>query len=242
MKQFLLVFMAFLLSAKLLAQLPANTPGTPVQLKLEEMVIKDSGGTIYPAELARRLLGTGKYTLRMSKDRTTAFLAMLSDAEIEKRNASLPKPAESKFFKTGQKIASFSERDMKGNKFSLKELAGKVVVLNFWFINCPPCRMEIPQLNELVANYQQNPDVVFIAVALDERYDIQEFLKTNPFRYNIIDGGRYIASRYNINLYPTHLVLDKEGKAVFHSSGYSMGTVPWIKKSIEASLAGTILP
>ncbi|TAJ54001.1 MAG: TlpA family protein disulfide reductase [Chitinophagaceae bacterium] len=242
MKQFLLVFMAFLLSAKLLAQLPANTPGTPVQLKLEEMVIKDSGGTIYPAELARRLLGTGKYILRMSKDRTTAFLAMLSDAEIEKRNASLPKPAESKFFKTGQKIASFSERDMKGNKFSLKELAGKVVVLNFWFINCPPCRMEIPQLNELVVNYQQNPDVVFIAVALDERYDIQEFLKTNPFRYNIIDGGRYIASKYNINLYPTHLVLDKEGKAVFHSSGYSMGMVPWIKKSIDASLAGTILP
>lgn len=242
MKQFLLVLMATVISATLIAQSPANVPGTPIQIKLEDLVIKDSSGTIYPAELARRLLGTGKYTLRMSKDRTTAFLAMLSDAEIEKRNALLPKPAESKFFKTGQKIASFSERDMKGNKFSLKELAGKVVVLNFWFINCPPCRMEIPQLNELVVNYQQNPDVVFIAVALDEKYDIQEFLKTNPFQYNIIDGGRYIASKYNINLYPTHLVLDKEGKAVFHSSGYSMGTVPWIKKSIEASLAGTILP
>lgn len=242
MKQFLLVLMAAFITTTLIAQSPANLPVTPVQIKLEDLVIKDSSGTIYPAELARRLLGTGKYTLRMSKDRTTAFLAMLSDAEIEKRNALLPKPTESKFFKTGQKIASFSERDMKGNKFSLKDLAGKVVVLNFWFINCPPCRMEIPQLNELVVNYQQNPDVVFIAVALDERYDIQEFLKTNPFQYNIIDGGRYIASKYNINLYPTHLVLDKEGKAVFHSSGYSMGTVPWIKKSIEASLAGTILP
>jgi thiol-disulfide isomerase/thioredoxin len=242
MKQFLLVLMAAVISATLIAQSPVNVPGTPVQIKLEDLVIKDSSGTIYPAELARRLLGTGKYALRMSKDRITAFLAMLSDAEIEKRNASLPKPAESKFFKTGQKIASFSERDMKGNKFSLKELAGKVVVLNFWFINCPPCRMEIPQLNELVVNYQQNPDVVFIAVALDEKYDIQAFLKTNPFQYNIIDAGRYIASKYNINLYPTHLVLDKEGKAVFHSSGYSMGTVPWIKKSIEASLAGTILP
>lgn len=242
MKQFLLVLMAAVISATLIAQSPVNVPGTPVQIKLEDLVIKDSSGTIYPAELARRLLGTEKYALRMSKDRITAFLAMLSDAEIEKRNASLPKPAESKFFKTGQKIASFSERDMKGNKFSLKELAGKVVVLNFWFINCPPCRMEIPQLNELVVNYQQNPDVVFIAVALDEKYDIQAFLKTNPFQYNIIDAGRYIASKYNINLYPTHLVLDKEGKAVFHSSGYSMGTVPWIKKSIEASLAGTILP
>lgn len=242
MRYILLVFIVSLVSASLVAQPPVNTAGTRVQLKLEDLVIRDSGGTVYPAELAKRLIATGKYSLRLSKDRTSAFLAKLSDAEVEKRLAMQPKPAESKFFTTGQKIASFSERDMKGNKFVLKELLGKVVVLNFWFINCPPCRMEIPQLNELVVNYQQNPDVVFIAIALDEPYELREFLKTNPFLYNIIDRGRYIASKYGITLYPTHVVLDKEGKTVFHSSGLSMGTVPWIKKSIEASLAGKILP
>lgn len=242
MKQFLLFFFVSVFAATLMAQPPANAQGNRVQLNLEDMVIKDSGGTVYPAELAKRLLATGKYTLRLSKDKTTAFLSMLSEAEIQKRISLLPRPANSKFFTTGEKIAPFNERDIKGNKFTLKELAGKVVVLNFWFINCPPCRMEIPQLNELVANYQNNPDVVFIAIALDEKYEIQEFLKTNPFRYNIIDRGRYIASKYTINLYPTHVVLDKEGKVVFHSSGLSMGTVPWIKKSIDAGLAGTILP
>ncbi|MBI2282265.1 MAG: TlpA family protein disulfide reductase [Bacteroidetes bacterium] len=242
MKHVLLVFFLSLMSVMLEAQPPVNVAAPQLQLKLEDMVIRDSSGTIYPAELAKRLLTTGKYSLHISKDRTTAFLVMLSDAEMEKKLAMLPKPPESKFFITGQKIASFGERDMNGNKFVLKELQGKVVVLNFWFINCPPCRMEIPQLNELVTDYRQNPDVVFIAVALDEKYEIREFLKTNPFLYNIIDGGRYIASKYGITLYPTHVVLDREGKAVFHSSGLSMGTVPWIKKSIEASLAGKIQP
>lgn len=242
MKHVLPVFFLSLISVMLAAQPPVNAAGPQVQLKLEDMVIRDSSGTIYPAELAKRLMATGKYSLRISKDRTTAFLVMLSDAELEKRLAMLPKPPESKFFTTGKKITSFSERDMNGNKFVLKDLQGKVVVLNFWFINCPPCRMEIPQLNELVVSYRQNPDVVFIAIALDEKYEIQEFLKANPFLYHIIDGGRYIASQYGITLYPTHVVLDKEGKAVFHSSGLSRGTVPWIKKSIDASLAGKIQP
>lgn len=242
MKHSLLVFILSLMSLLLEAQPPVSTVGPQVQVKLEDLVIRDSSGTIYPAELAKRLLATRKYSLRISKDRTTAFLVMLSDAEMEKKLAMLPKPPDSKFFTTGQKIRSFSERDMNGNKFVLKELQGKVVVLNFWFINCPPCRMEIPQLNELVTGYRQNQDVEFIAIALDDKYEIREFLKTSPFLYNIIDGARYIASQYGITLYPTHVVLDREGKVVFHSSGLSAGTVPWIKRSIEASLAGKIQP
>ena len=38
------------------------------------------------------------------------------------------------------------------------------------------------------------------------------------------------------NMDPTHVVLDKEGLVTFHTSGYGNGTVPWLKKSIEAAL------
>jgi thiol-disulfide isomerase/thioredoxin len=153
----------------------------------------------------------------------------------------ITKHLESNFFKTGNKISSFNERDINGNKFNLKELAGKIVVLNFWFINCPPCRLEMPELNALTDKYRDNKEVVFIAIALDEKYDINEFLKTNPFRYNIIDNGRYLASRYGINSFPTNLVLDKQGKVLFHSSGYARNMVSWLEKSIEAGLKETAL-
>jgi thiol-disulfide isomerase/thioredoxin len=106
-------------------------------------------------------------------------------------------------------------------KFNQKDLVGKVVVLNFWFINCPPCRREMPELNELVEHYKAEKDVVFLAVALDMRYAIQEFLKTSPFNYNIIDNGRFIAGKYGINLFPTHVVVDRQGKILFHTSGYA---------------------
>lgn len=240
MKQVIIGLVAVIFTVSAYAQ-PTTNQGTYFKIKLEEVVVKDSSGTIYPTELVKQLIATGKYSLRLSQDRTTGILTKLSEEEVNKRLSALPKPRESSFFKTGEKILSFNEKDMKGTRFNLKELKGKMVVLNFWFINCGPCRMEIPKLNELVEAYKNNPDVVFIAVALDDKYDIEEFLKTNPFTYHIIDGGRYLASRYGINTYPTNVVLDKEGKVIFHSSGYGMGTAPWIKKSIEAGLAGNVL-
>ncbi|MES2004771.1 MAG: TlpA disulfide reductase family protein [Bacteroidota bacterium] len=208
--------------------------------RLDEIEVKDSAGMVYPTVVVQKLLMTGKYTIRLNAASQTGLLVKLTEEEINKRNERLPRPGESRFFKTGEKISSFTERDIRGNKYNLKELLGKVVVLNFWFINCPPCRMEMPDLNELVENYKDNKEVVFIAVALDEKYAIQDFLKTNPFQYNIIDNGRYIASKYGITSYPTHVILDRQGKVNFHTSGLATSTVPWIKKSIEAALKETV--
>jgi len=111
-------------------------------------------------------------------------------------------------------------------------------VLNFWFVGCPPCRAEIPQLNKIVDKYKDSSNVVFIAVALDEAYAIKEFTQTTPFKYHIIDNGRYIAQgTYGISLYPTHVIIDKEGIVRFHTSGLAPGTITWINKTIDSLLA-----
>ena len=53
--------------------------------------------------------------------------------------------------------------------------------MNFWFINCPPCRAEIPELNKLVDSFKTNDKVVFIAVALDDKQSLETFLEQSPF-------------------------------------------------------------
>jgi thiol-disulfide isomerase/thioredoxin len=188
----------------------------------------------------QQLLSSGKYNLKIQPDRKTAIIYKMSESEISERLSKMPKPAESKFFRTGKTISSFNERDMTGKRFNLKELAGKVVALNFWFINCGPCRREMPEMNEMVESFKDNKDVVFIGIALDEKYNIEEFLKTNPFLYNIIDNGRYIASQYGVTLYPTHVILDRQGKVLFHTSGFATNTVGWVKRSIESALNDTV--
>jgi thiol-disulfide isomerase/thioredoxin len=218
----------------------AQTPGTKISLN-EKTIVKDSSGTIYPYVIWQKLLQTGEYNIKalnINADPPEFLLVRLNEAEMKARDERMPKPRESAYFRTGTNISNAKLVTLDKKKYNLKDLAGKVVVLNFWFINCPPCRMEIPHLNKMTETYKGREDVIFLAVALDEAYELKNFLKEMPFNYGIVDGGRYIASQYGITSYPTHVVLDKEGKVAFHTSGYGMGTVPWLKKSIDAALGG----
>jgi peroxiredoxin len=154
----------------------------------------------------------------------------------EQYMASLPKPYESAYFNTGEIMEPFSTHDINGNKIKLKDLRGKVVVLNFWFIGCLACMQEIPELNKLVDDYKDNASVVFLAIALDTRYDLKKFLKQTEFKYDIIDDGRYIASGYKIGLYPTSVILNKEGKVAFHTVGFAVNSPYWMRKTINEGL------
>lgn len=224
----------------------ANAQTAPKRILLnDQSIVKDSSGIIFPYAIWQKLMQSGEYTVKLINGQSEPpefLLVRMTETEKQARMERAPKPNESKFFRTGQAMGNQRMVAMDGKRYSLKELKGKVVVLNFWFINCPPCRLEIPHLNNMLESYKGREDVIFLAVALDEAYDLKKFLKETPFNYKIIDGGRYVASEYGINLYPTHVVLDKEGKVVFHTSGYGSGTVPWLKKSIDASLKDPVLP
>jgi thiol-disulfide isomerase/thioredoxin len=202
-------------------------------------VVTDSSGMNYPYAVWKKLVSSGNYRLRAidpRNDSTAYLIVRMSEKEKEAIGSRMPRPSESKFFTDGEKLELFNTKDINGNKLKLKEMAGKVIVLNFWFIGCPPCRQEIPELNKLALDYAANPNVVFVAVCLDEDYQIEDFIKTSPFAYHIIDRGQYYADQYKINLYPTNVVLDKEGKVRFHASGYTTGTPYWIKKTIDEAL------
>lgn len=227
-------------------------------------VVKDSTGKTYTFKEWTALTRTREYVLvaEDTNNPNTAFKLVKKDALMrkyhaspntgnaistgqknlspeeaeEQRMASYRKPMESENFTIGQEIESFSTHDMNGKKVKLKDLRGKVVMLNFWFIGCPPCRAEIPELNKLVELYEDNPNVVFLAVALDARYDIRNFLKIIPFNFDIIDDGSSIASIYKIHLYPTSVILDKEGKVAFHTVSFAANSPYWMKKTINESL------
>lgn len=218
--------------------LSAQIPTSNIRLNASS-IVKDSSGLVYPYAIWQKLIQTGEYSIRIidiNANPLEFLLVRLSEAEKYTRDEKMPKPNESRFFRTGNTISNVKLVTMDGKKYVLKDMKGKVVVLNFWFINCPPCRMEIPHLNNMVEAYKEREDVVFLAVALDQSYELKEFLKEMPFQYGIVDAGSYVASRYGINLFPTHVVIDKEGKVIFHTSGYGMGTVPWLKKAINEAL------
>jgi thiol-disulfide isomerase/thioredoxin len=177
---------------------------------------------------------TGYYKVKkQNKEIDEYIMYRLSEEEYQKNQESLPKPKETNYFKTGGKFTHFKSSDIRGNKINTKNLAGKIIVLNFWFINCPPCIMEMPELNKIAETYQSDSSIVFIAIALDEKAELQEFMKRAYFRYNVISNGRYIADQYSIKSYPTNVIVDPEGKVYFHTTGLAVNTAYWLRKSID---------
>ena len=121
---------------------------------------------------------------------------------------------------------------LNGTKISSKEYKGKVIVLNFWFTGCGPCKQEIPELNELVIKYK-NKNVVFLACALDDdKQLLKKYLKQNPFSYGIIPDARKIVAEYKVSSYPTHIIVDKDGNIITRIIGGG--------KDIKSSLSNII--
>ncbi|MBU3743620.1 MAG: TlpA family protein disulfide reductase [Sediminibacterium sp.] len=210
-------------------------PAKQQEIDLEKMEVRDASGKLMKKDEWLPLYASGKYDLTFNADYTQAKLVKLSGEAYNEKMKTAPKPGESKSFVNGTTPENFSATTIKGDKIKLHNLKGKVVVLNFWFVACPPCRMEIPELNELTKEYA-GKDVVFLGVALDEKENVEEFIKQTPFDYQQIPSGRPIATQYGVKGYPTHAVLDKSGKVVFQTVGLGATTIYWLHQSIEQAL------
>ena len=97
-------------------------------------------------------------------------------------------------------------------KFDLAEFAGKPVVVNFWFPSCPPCRAEMPDLQEAYTEFKEQ-GVQFVGVqqlGIDSKEDAITFLEEVGVEYpNIPDENSAIQLEYKILAYPTTVFLDR---------------------------------
>jgi thiol-disulfide isomerase/thioredoxin len=125
-------------------------------------------------------------------------------------------------YMTGKKAPAFQVMSVDSQYFDLAALKGKVVVLNFWYMSCPPCRAEIPYLDKVVKNYKRK-DVVFISFCSDRADRVKELLAQKPFSYNVIGSSAEIQKLYNICSYPTNVVIDKQGVIRLFKQGAFMG-------------------
>lgn len=113
---------------------------------------------------------------------------------------------------TGFAAPNFTLTSTTGEPFTLADLRGKVVLINFWATWCPPCRAEMPAID---AAYRASKDAGFIVLAVDqmESADI-----VNAFRakYNLsfpllLDSDGSINRQYLVSALPTSFFVDRKG-------------------------------
>ncbi len=96
------------------------------------------------------------------------------------------------------------------------EMKGKVIVTNLWGTWCKPCIAEIPDLNELVEEFGEADDVLFLAIAsppLDTPEKIQNFLEKREFNFRQMtpDAKSIFFDVTGGGTFPTTVVYDKSG-------------------------------
>ncbi len=121
----------------------------------------------------------------------------------------------------------FTLTDQYGNTHTLSDYKGKTVFLNFWATWCPPCRAEMPEIQEIYEEYGENDsDVVILGIAgpnlgqEGSAEDIADFLKDNGYTYPVVmDEGGLNAYLYGISAYPTTFMIDKNGNVYGYVTG-----------------------
>lgn len=129
---------------------------------------------------------------------------------------------------------AFTATSLRGKLFDSAALRGKVVVLNFWFIGCMPCRVEMPGLNRLVSDFS-GKDVVFLAPTFDGANEVGAFLKEKRFLYQIIPAEK-ISLLFQVSTYPTHIIINKEGQIYAVLTGGSPRRHELLRPMIERAL------
>ncbi|NLL77350.1 MAG: redoxin domain-containing protein [Clostridiales bacterium] len=138
----------------------------------------------------------------------------------------------------------FTLTDQYGNTHTLSDYKGKTVFLNFWATWCPPCRAEMPEIQEIYGEYGENAgDVIVLGIASPDvgregsAEDIAAFLEENNYTYPVaMDTGGEMASAYGINAYPTTFMIDKDGNVFGYVSGQLTKDI--MKSIIEQTISG----
>ena len=112
----------------------------------------------------------------------------------------------------GTAFPEFSFKDLNGNVVSNETMKGKIIVIKCWYIHCTPCIREFPQVNKLTEEYKDRKDILFISLAEDSPEQLKAFLARKPLSYSVIpDMKIYMNEKLDLNAFPTHFILNKEG-------------------------------
>lgn len=138
-----------------------------------------------------------------------------------------------------KKAPDFGLDDMDGERHSLADYKGKVVILNFWATWCPPCRREIPSM-EAIHNAFRDEDFAILAIneweTEDHVFAFTGQLAVDPTFPILFDKESEVAQDYGVKGLPTTVFLDKKGRIVYRAVGGRDFDHPEVKKIIRGLL------
>ena len=189
-----------------------------VMLSVDFIGLDANSKEITKEEFLKALADGGFIPIRLASTDKNIFYYKLfkieatSDTSIQATIAEEAFNTMQNYKKEGKPFPVFSFKDLDGNLITNENLKGKIVVIKCWFIHCVACIAEFPEVNEMALKYKNRKDIVFISLAEDSPEELKAFLIKRPLLYSVVPNLKiYMNNTLQINGFPTHLIVNKNG-------------------------------
>lgn len=155
----------------------------------------------------------------VERSRQTPLRAVLGDERFEELSAG--EGGFPHYLGDDRLAPDFTLRDRAGRPWKLSEHRGKLLVINFWSITCPPCVEEMPTLETLAHIVEDWGDVEVVAISGDDDWDAAgTVLPPSSRMTHLIDPGReVITGKFGARLFPETWIVDRRGAIRFRYDG-----------------------
>src|SRR5574337_1123153 len=139
----------------------------------------------------------------------------------------------------GHFAPDFALKTLDGNAVRLSEFRGKkVVLINFWATWCPPCRLEMPAIQQIYAEYKDKGfEVLAVNIESDAKQEIGDFVKELRLTFPILlDPNMKITRKFRVIGLPVSVLIDRQGIVRAKEIGYHDWTTRTSRKLVEGLL------
>ena len=123
-------------------------------------------------------------------------------------------------YQVGDTVTDFVLTDTNGNQHRLYDLLEEknAVVLNFWFVDCEPCKQEFPYLNTAYAQYQDQ--VALLAISpMDTDPRISALKEQMQLSFPMMHDDIQLSTGFNVEAFPTTVIIGKNHRVLYIHTG-----------------------
>ena len=122
-------------------------------------------------------------------------------------------------------VSYYKSLDLNKDKLPIENISlnNKPILIHFWATWCPICKVEAPNIQTISEHFE------VLTIAVNSK-NIEEYLKENNVNFKVIDDkNNNYANKFNITVYPTTLIYDKNKNLVFSEVGYTSTIGLWLR-------------